>query len=304
MSALFSASGGGIRDVGGELHTAALVTVLTTVAAAVLGALAARNESRLRGLGNDTPRGNRAVARGLIALAAVALIGFVVATGNPFSWIGDRVDEFRNAGTPNLSASGSRYGFNVGSNRYDAWRVALSDAGDDPIFGDGGGGYRYSYLVKRQAATQDIHDAHSVELEVLSELGVVGLILLIAAVGGAFVGAYRARPLGPTARIVSAAALASGTYWIVHTSVDWFWPYPAITAPVLALLGSAAAPAARVVGQALDPGVALVGDRRPGGARAEHGRPLSGGPLHESRKRGRPNGSPAGDHETSAAPTT
>ena len=38
-------------------------------------------------------------------------------------------------------------------------------------------------------------------------------------------------------------ALASGTYWLVHSSVDWFWPYPAITAPIMALLGSACAPA-------------------------------------------------------------
>lgn len=249
MSALFSASGDGIRDVGGQLHTAALITLFTTVAAVALGALAARNETRLPGLGRDSARGNRTVARGMIGLAVLAFVVFLVAAGNPFTWVGDRVDEFRNAGTPDLSAEGTRFGFNAGSNRYDAWRVALSDAGDDPLFGDGGGGYRYSYLQKRHAETQNIHDAHSVELEVLAEYGVVGLILLIGAVGGAFVGAYRSRPLGPTARLISAAALASGAYWLVHTSVDWFWPYPAITAPVMALLGSAAAPVTRVVGR-------------------------------------------------------
>ena len=55
----------------------------------------------------------------------------------------------------------------------------------------------------------------------------------------------RARRLGPSAAALAAIALASATYWLVHTSVDWFWPYPAITAPVLALLGCACAPAVR-----------------------------------------------------------
>ncbi len=245
MSSLFTASAEGIRDVAGEMHTAGLVVLLTTAAAAALGALAVRNEDRLPGLGSRSAASNRLVSRTMIGLAAIGALGFLVAVGNPFSWVGDRVDEFQNAGSPNLNESGTRFGLNVGSNRYDAWRVALSDVGDDPIFGDGGGGFRYSYLEKRNTPYLNLRDAHSVEFEVASELGIVGFGLFAAAIIGAFAGAIRARPLGPAARLLSAAALATGTYWIVHASVDWFWPYPAITAPALALLGSAAAPAVR-----------------------------------------------------------
>jgi hypothetical protein len=226
------------------------VVLLTTIIAAVLGVLAVRNEERLPGLGSTSARHNRTVVRGIIGTGVAIFLAFLVATGgNPISWAGDRIDEFKHAGTPDLSAEGSRFGFNAGSNRYDLWRVALSDFGDDPLFGDGGGGYRYSYLVKRNSTTQTIHDAHSVEFETLSELGLVGFALLAAAIVAAFAGALRSRPLGPSARLLSAGALASGSYWIVHTSVDWFWPYPAVTAPVLALLGSAAAPAIRTLGR-------------------------------------------------------
>ena len=66
----------------------------------------------------------------------------------------------------------------------------------------------------------------------LAELGLVGLVLFAAAI----VGARDRRRCAPAAsarprRRSAAVALASGAYWLVHTSLDWFWPYPAITAP-------------------------------------------------------------------------
>jgi tetratricopeptide (TPR) repeat protein len=81
------------------------------------------------------------------------------------------------------------------------------------------------------------------ELENLAELGVPGLVLLVGTLAGAGAGALRARRLGPGATSLSTIALTAGTYWAVHASLDWFWPYPAVTAPVVALLGSACAPA-------------------------------------------------------------
>ena len=59
-------------------------------------------------------------------------------------------DEFTETGSPDLGASSSRFSFNAGSERYDLWRVALDDFADDPLFGDGAGGYQYTYLVKRE----------------------------------------------------------------------------------------------------------------------------------------------------------
>ncbi len=243
LTSLYSAADDGLGGVVGEMHRAGFVALIAAVGAVAIGAVAARGERRLSRAGGDPARANRRVAIGLGALAALAAIAFVAAVGNPVQWFSDRADEFRNAGTPDLSENSSRFTFNAGSDRYDAWRVALDDAGDDPLFGDGGGGYQYSYLRKREAENQNLHDAHSVEFEVLAELGVVGLALLLTALAAIGTGVVRARRLGPSAASLGAIAFASGSYWLVHTSVDWFWPYPAITAPVLALLGSACAPA-------------------------------------------------------------
>ena len=238
----------GIGNVVGEMHAAGLLLGAVAAISLVAGAVAARFETRAPGLGSHTPESNRTVARGLIVAAIVGFIGFLVAVGDPVDWIGQKANEFKESGTPNAGGSASRFSFNAGSNRYDLWRVAVDDFGDDPLFGDGGGGYQYSYLVKRDSSTQNAHDAHSVELEMLAELGLPGLILLACVLGGATMGILRARILGPAAAGIGAAALASGTYWLVHSSLDWFWPYPGVTAPTMMLLGAACGPAVLTIG--------------------------------------------------------
>jgi tetratricopeptide (TPR) repeat protein len=162
--------------------------------------------------------------------------------GNPVSYAGDRVSEFL-AGEPDLTEESNRFTFNAGSNRSEVWRVAIDAARDDPIFGEGGGGFQFRYNREREDPAQLAKDAHSVELEMLSELGIVGLALFAMAICGGFAGAIRARRLGPAAAHLSCGALAAAAYWLTHASIDWFWPYPAVTAPVFALLGAAAAPA-------------------------------------------------------------
>jgi tetratricopeptide (TPR) repeat protein len=243
-----AANDDGIRNAVDEMHVAGVALGFIAIVAFAAGAMAARFERRLPGLGATDPRSNKMVVRGILAVGAIGFVGFIAAVGDPFDWVGQKAQEFRSAGTPDASQQASRFSFNAGSNRYDLWRVALDDFADDPLFGDGGGGYQYTYLQKREAASQNAHDAHSVELEVLAELGLPGFALLVCALVGAALGALRARWLGPSAATVSAVALASGTYWLVHSSLDWFWPYPAVTAPVMALLGAACGPAVQTIG--------------------------------------------------------
>lgn len=243
LDALYSAANDeGARAAASELHGAGVAAAVTSGIALAIGLLAARFERRLPGLGSDSARWNRAVSGGLAGGAAIAAIGFVLAVGDPADWIEDRAHEFRHAGTPDLSAEGSRFTFNAGSDRYDLWRVALDDAADDPLRGDGGGGYQYTYLRGRESPGQTARDAHSVELEVLAELGVPGLLLLLTALGAMAVATNRARRSNRSAAALSAIALAAATYWLVHASIDWLWAYPALTAPTFALLGAAAAP--------------------------------------------------------------
>ena len=247
----------GIASVADQMSDAGTAVALTAGAAVLLGAIAALLERRLPRADRPPTVSNRVVLGGTAVIVVALAVAFVVRVGDPVDWVGDRVEEFKAGGTPDLSEQSSRFGFSVESDRYDLWRVALDDAGEDPLLGDGGGGYQYTYLQKRDVRLQTARDAHSVELEVLSELGVPGLVLLLSALGGAALGAFKARRLRTTtdgdplegldagAAGLAAAALTCGAYWLAHTSIDWFWPYPAITAPVLALLGAACGAAIR-----------------------------------------------------------
>lgn len=200
-------------------------------------------------------RVSRIAAVGALAVALVGGAAFAQSVGGPIDFLDQRVDEFRNEGNPNFSEEGVRFGANVGSNRSDFWAVSLEQVSSNPLLGGGAGDFRFAYLRDRDSPeTPD--DPHSVEMLMLSELGLVGLALFLVFCVAATRAALRSRSLGPKAIAVSTAALAAGAQWFVHSSYDWFWHYPAVTAPAMFLLGAAAAP------RLLDPGRSLRGRRR------------------------------------------
>jgi tetratricopeptide (TPR) repeat protein len=233
----------GVQATIPELRAAGRAVLLGAGIAIALGAVAALLERRYPARESTLRSANRAVAAGAVGLAATGVVAFVIATGDPIGWIGDRAEEFQSQGSPSESGR-SRFNFNAGTERDDLWRVALDDATDDPLLGTGAGGYYYSYLRGRsEDGVESARDAHSVELETLGELGLIGLGLLTVALVGSAAGALRSRHAGAPATALSACALTAGAYWLAHASIDWFWPIPALTAPVLALLGAACAPA-------------------------------------------------------------
>jgi hypothetical protein len=238
----------GVRSAADELRAAGWMAAFSAAAAVVLGGLAARYEGRIPLLSGRGTAANRAVGWALAGVVAAGAVGFVAAVGDPVEWLDERAEEFRSAGSPDLGEEASRFTFNAGSDRYDFWRVALDRTAADPLFGDGAGGYQYAYTREREVVDQYARDAHSVELELLAELGVPGLALFATAAVAAVLAMRRARRLGPSASALVAVALAAGAYWIMHASVDWFWPYPAVTAPVLALVGAACAPTVLAIG--------------------------------------------------------
>ena len=235
----------GPRNAFAELHATAATAVVTALAAVAIGAVAARFEGRLPGLGSASPRGNRVIAVAIAVAIALGAIGFVAAVGDPADWIDQRIEEFKGGGTPDVSRESSRFTFNAASDRYDLWRVAVEDLAESPLGGAGSGGFEYSYAREREVAYQEARDAHGVPFELGGELGLVGLVLFAVTIGASVVGVLRACRLGPAEGALGAVALASGAYWLVHTSIDWFWAYPVVTAPVLALLGSGCAPLVR-----------------------------------------------------------
>src|SRR5205823_133840 len=86
-----------------------------------------------------------------------------------------------------------------------------------PLAGIGSRGFGPAYLQNRHSPDTPAR-AHSVELDALSELGVVGFALLLLAIVPVFVPVVaRMRACDPAAT----AAFAGGAYWLVHASVDW-----------------------------------------------------------------------------------
>lgn len=114
--------------------------------------------------------------------------------------------------------------FSLSANgRKDHWRVAWEAFQSEPVLGTGAGSYERMWLEER-AFFFDAQDAHSLYLETLAELGVVGLVLLLAALGVPLIAAVRARKHG-----LVPAAFGAYCAWLLHAGIDWDWELPAVT---------------------------------------------------------------------------
>jgi hypothetical protein len=225
--------------------------LLLTLAGAVAGVIYTLVDRRLR-LG---ARAHRAVA--ITALVAT-LAAVVAGTAVVFARVNfqEQWRAFKNAPTN----SASSHLLQLGSYRYDIWRVALKEFEQHPVAGTGSRGFAVAYLEKRHSPDTPVR-AHSFELDALSELGIVGLVLLL----GALVPLLVPIIAGTFARDAAAtAAFGGAAYWLVHASVDWLWTVPACGLPFFLLLGLGGprgeqAPLGRRPALALACAVAVVG---------------------------------------------
>ena len=118
-----------------------------------------------------------------------------------------------------------------GGNRYDYWRVALDEFKDDPVRGQGAGSYQFTYFEERRT-TEDIRQPHSLELQTLAELGLVGaglLAVLVAGVGWGVARVARRTVPGTMGAAVGVGAVGILSAWFVHTSVDWIHLLPGVS---------------------------------------------------------------------------
>ena len=225
-------------------HRVAVVLVVLAVIAAALRAALVRLDRRLMAapVRAPDPRTRWALGAGTVALV---LVGFL-ALGGPgrvrTAWHDFTAPETQSVGGTIPAAQRFR---RLGNNgRIDQWRVAWKDGfRKEPFHGTGAG--TYAVLWTRYAPTdRRVLDAHSLYIEQLGELGIVGGLLLFTALGSIlFALARRAR--GPE-REVWAPLLAGAVVWAVHAGVDWDWEMPAVTAWVFAAGGLAlAAPVGR-----------------------------------------------------------
>jgi hypothetical protein len=160
-----------------------------------------------------------------VAAAAVAAAVFViVGAGGPVALARDA---YRSFTTPTDAASGGgRLLTLAGSSRVDYWRVAWRDVEDHPALGSGAGSYR-RYWLRHRPVLQPARDAHSLYLETLAELGPLGLVLLLAALGLPLAAAVTARDS------LTPAALGPYTAYLAHAGQDWDWELPAVSVAAL-----------------------------------------------------------------------
>jgi hypothetical protein len=154
-----------------------------------------------------------------VILAAVAVVAaFFASVHAPGAWAHDKWAAFKHPG----GGGSSTHLTSLGSNRYDFWRVALDETRAHPLRGLGGRGFYNAYLQLRRSDETPLR-AHSLYLDTLSELGIPGLLLLLAGLGAPLV--LLTRRLRSAASI---GAFGAFVYFLTHAAVDWIWTVPTV----------------------------------------------------------------------------
>ena len=144
----------------------------------------------------------------------------------------------------NPKSSGAGRLLALGSNgRIPMVREGLKSFPHHPLAGTGAGTFRFTNYLYRANASFLVKHAHNQWINVLSELGLVGLVLFVLAIGGLLVAALR--PLGRAARGADrglrAAMQAAIVAFVVHMTIDWDWDMAAAAVVFLLFVGVAAA---------------------------------------------------------------
>jgi hypothetical protein len=229
LSAATAAPFAGVTVLEGALSTRESQGAITLAALAVIAAVAAATEWRLaRHRRSAELRAPRQAPQ--IALVAICCgLALAIVAGAKES-----------SRSPSLANGAARL-TSLSSNRYAYWGVALRAFASEPARGVGAGGWAVEWLRYRNIRIF-AQDAHSLPLQTLAELGVVGLALLAAFLAGIGLAARTARRAMPA---LAAGPIAGFVVYAVHSPLDWDWQMPALTLVAIALAGAVLAVAAR-----------------------------------------------------------
>ena len=119
--------------------------------------------------------------------------------------------------------------------RREYWKVGLREFRRAELKGTGAGTYQLAWERRRPTA-ETVTDAHSLYLETLGELGVLGFLLVVVAIGAVLIGILL-RTRGRRAPLYG-ALFAAGLVWAIRAGADWDWEMPAVTLWFFALGGA------------------------------------------------------------------
>jgi hypothetical protein len=210
-------------------HRAALLIGITCVVTALVWAGLAELGRRM-----STPPRVVGVA---VVVAIVGLFLVAVIASHPVR----RFDQFKtptaSAGTHGTPTTNHLLGTS-GSGRWQFWSAAVSEFKAHPLNGGGAGSWEAWWLQHAPPSLPLPSEfAHSLYLESLAELGIVGLLLILGAVVVAAVGAIRSALLLQSGEI--AAAAACGIAFFAAAAYDWVWQLAGIAIVGVGMLGFA-----------------------------------------------------------------
>lgn len=215
---------------GDELLAVAIVVCLGVALAQTALGLAVRFGERARPF-RISPR-NAGLATGLAIVVAVPV---AIVLGVP----GEVSDGWENFKTQEGAAQDDRGGSLVdtsSSGRYQFWQSAAETSELDSLKGVGAGTFEF-FWAQDPENFGFVRDAHSLYMENLAELGIVGFLLIVGLVGAALiVGAVRSIGAAPPARTRIAAATAATAAFAAGAALDWIWEIAALPAIFLLLL--------------------------------------------------------------------
>jgi hypothetical protein len=216
-------------------HQGSEMLAMTIVVCAGVGLLAAGLEIWLRygsrpAWSQPSRRTSIAFATVLGAVVVVGIIGLLASGKVSHAW-----NEFKNSGG---AGSGTARLHSFSSNgRVPYWEEALDEFSAHPLVGGGSGSFEVWWAQHRGSKGGFVQDAHSLYLETLGELGIVGLVLLLFFFGWVlFVGLRTYLSAARSRRTQLAAALAGCAAFVVGAAYDWLWELPVIPIAFLLLV--------------------------------------------------------------------
>jgi hypothetical protein len=171
----------------------------------------------------------RAFAVAVVALALVGVATVWTRYGSPPQLTERAWNSFK--GPPKGTRTGgdvSQRLLSLSSNgRIDFWTTSWETFRREPIHGNGAGTFWQLWAAEPERPGNTT-EGHSLYAETLGELGMVGLGVLVLALGAPFAAVRRARraPLG-------AFAIAAYVGWLAHAGVDWDWELVGVSSAAL-----------------------------------------------------------------------
>jgi hypothetical protein len=170
--------------------------------------------------------------------AAGGVIYADVRTGGLDTYLSDRWQEVTTDAVGDTQGATRFTG--VGLNgRLRQWRVALEAFEAEPAHGLGAQNFE-AYWYQHRSAAFTVRQPHSQPLQLISELGLPGVILWLVFVVAALVHAAIVRFRSPSwaTRVLVAATMTAVLSWFIHSSADWLWQLAGVTLPAMMLFGA------------------------------------------------------------------